>query len=169
MRSLVDPDAAKRSLMLKQKPLCDGSQTGRQCKHVWLFKLRLDVENPDTLRDGERGRRCLIVVGDPVEFGEGGIEMPVYCNRYEPGDLPHDPSFDKYDPLSPADVEALRQEWEAEHGPSTPVEIVDASGDLSDLAKELAERRAAMRRPAPEPTTDPEGRTPALDDDEDAR
>jgi adenylosuccinate synthase len=39
----VDPRDRKRSLMLRQKPLCSGAQTGFKCKHYWSTITKLDV------------------------------------------------------------------------------------------------------------------------------
>jgi len=114
MQVFVDPDAAKRSLMLKQKRLCNGESTGIQCKHYWAFRTLIDVDNPDHLRKGENARRCLVQSGQYFEMGDGGGEMAVYCNRFEEGHVPFDPDFESYDPMTPEEIKALEVEYAAD-------------------------------------------------------
>ena len=129
--------------MLKQKRLCNGESTGFQCKHYWAFRTLLDVDNPDHLRKGENARRCLVQLGEFFEMGDGGSEMAVYCNRFEPSERPHDPEFESFKPMTPEEIRRLEVEYVATHGASEVQVRQDVPG-LDDLqAALIAKRRAA--------------------------
>lgn len=105
----VDPRDRKRSLMMRQKPLCSGAQTGFKCRHYWSTITKLDVLNPLSLRQGEKTRRCLVIAPEIIELGDGGQEQAVFCDRYVADqDRPFDPSFeDFYEPLTQKEIDEL--------------------------------------------------------------
>lgn len=105
----VDPRDRKRSLMLRQKPLCSGAQTGFKCKHYWSTITKLDVLNSLSLKQGEKTRRCLVVAPEIIELGDGGQEQAVFCDRYvSDTNRPFDASFeDGYEPLTQAEINEL--------------------------------------------------------------
>ena len=105
----VDPRDRKRSLMMRQKPLCSGAQTGFKCKHYWSTITKLDVLNPLSLKQGEKTRRCLVIAPEIIELGDGGQEQAVFCDRYVADqDRPFDPSFeDGYEPLTQKEIDEL--------------------------------------------------------------
>lgn len=105
----VDPRDRKRSLMMRQKPLCSGAQTGHKCKHYWSTITKLDVLNPLSLKQGEKTRRCLVIAPEIIELGDGGQEQAVFCDRYAPDhDRPFDASFeDGYEPLTQEEINQL--------------------------------------------------------------
>jgi hypothetical protein len=105
----VDPRDRKRSLMMRQKPLCSGAQTGFKCKHYWSTITKLDVLNQLSLKQGEKTRRCLVIAPEIIELGDGGQEQAVFCDRYEADRTrPFDASFeDGYQPLTQAEVDEL--------------------------------------------------------------
>ncbi len=105
----VDPRDRKRSLMMRQKPLCSGAQTGHKCKHYWSTITKLDVLNPLSLKQGEKTRRCLVIAPEIIELGDGGQEQAVFCDRYVADrDRPFDPSFeDGYEPLTQKEIDEL--------------------------------------------------------------
>ena len=105
----VDPRDRKRSLMMRQKPLCSGAQTGFKCRHYWSTITNLDVLNPLSLKQGEKTRRCLVIAPEIIELGDGGQEQAVFCDRYVADqDRPFDPSFeDGYEPLTQKEIDEL--------------------------------------------------------------
>jgi hypothetical protein len=104
----IDPKDKKRSLMLRQKPLCSGAQTGHKCKHYWSTIAKLDSLNVTALKQGEKTRRCLVIAPEIIELGDGGHEQAVFCDRYVADlDRPYDPSFEGYNPLSQREIDAL--------------------------------------------------------------
>ena len=105
---IEDPEAKKKSLMLKQKTFCNGQATGKQCKFYWAMTKLMDVPNPDHLRSGENLRYCLVDVGDATFLGDGGSDMAVYCNKYEPSKTEYDPDFEEYRPLTPEEIADLK-------------------------------------------------------------
>lgn len=115
---LTDPAAKRRSLMLKQKSLCDGCATGYECKHYWALVYKMDTPNPDHLRQGERARFCLLTPSrdGPIDLGDGGSDMAVYCNHYEPSNREFDSNFNQFNPLTPEEVSELE-----ERDPSDPL------------------------------------------------
>lgn len=93
-------DAIKRSLMHKQKPLCNGAATGECCKHYWAIVRIVPSHNPDFLRSGEKLRFCRAWGSEPLEFDDGQEGMAVKCNIFEPDPKRlHDPDFETYTPL----------------------------------------------------------------------
>lgn len=133
----IDPRDRKRSLMLRQKPLCSGAQTGYKCKHYWSTITKLDVLNPLSLKQGEKTRRCLVIAPEIIELGDGGQEQAVFCDRYITDvDRPFDPSFeDGYSPLTQEEIDELNdlsdEEVDAQdHAVDVDVDAdADADGD----------------------------------------
>ena len=108
MQYHIDPEAEKKSLMLKQPAVCNGEATGFACKHYWTVIMRVDVQNPDHLRTGEKVRRCLVIAPEIVELGDGTKELAVHCSRYaKDANRPYDASFEEYKPMSPEEVDSL--------------------------------------------------------------
>ena len=104
----IDPQDRKKSLMMRQKPLCSGAQTGFKCKHYWSTITKLDVLNQLSLKQGEKTRRCLVIAPEIIELGDGGQEQAVFCDRYVADqDRPYDPSFEGYKPLSQEEIDEL--------------------------------------------------------------
>jgi hypothetical protein len=113
MQYHIDPNAEKRSVMLKQPSFCNGEATGFACKHYWTVIMRVDVQNPDHLRTGEKVRRCLVIAPEIIELGDGTRELAVHCSRYEQDtNRPYDPDFEEYNPMSPEEIDALKEEQE---------------------------------------------------------
>ena len=104
----IDPKDRKRSLMLRQKPLCNGAQTGHKCKHYWSTIAKIDSLNVTALKNGEKTRRCLVIAPEIVELGDNGQEQAVFCDRYiaDPDRL-FDPSFEDYKPLTQKEIDAV--------------------------------------------------------------
>jgi hypothetical protein len=104
----IDPKDRKRSLMLRQKPLCNGAQTGQKCKHYWSTIAKIDSLNVTALKNGEKTRRCLVIAPEIVELGDNGQEQAVFCDRYvaDPDRL-FDPSFEDYKPLTQKEIDAV--------------------------------------------------------------
>lgn len=137
----VDPRDRKRSLMMRQKPLCSGAQTGHKCKHYWSTITKLDVLNPLSLKQGEKTRRCLVIAPEIIELGDGGQEQAVFCDRYLPDhDRPFDPSFeDGYEPLTQKEIDeldALSDEDVDEDGDDSDDEDVDLDTLVSAVEKQ---------------------------------
>lgn len=101
-----DPKAESRSLMHKQKVLCNGQATGAPCKHYWNMIRIVPSHNPDFLKLGEKLRFCRAWGAEPLEFGEGTTELAVHCSMYEP-DLKRefDPHFEDYSPMNEEEAE----------------------------------------------------------------
>lgn len=111
MQYHIDPNAEKRSVMLKQPSLCNGEATGFACKHYWTVIMRVDVQNPDHLRTGEKVRRCLVIAPEIIELGDGTRELAVHCSRYEQDtSRPYDPAFEEYNPMSPEEIQDLAEQ-----------------------------------------------------------
>lgn len=100
-------EAIKRSLMHKQKPLCNGAATGECCKHYWAIVRIVPSHNPDFLKSGEKLRFCRAWGAEPLEFDDGQEGMAVKCNIFEPDPKRlHDPDFESYTPLeTPAEAD----------------------------------------------------------------
>lgn len=108
MHYFEDPEAEKRSLMMKQKAFCNGEATGYCCKHYWTVVMKVDVQNPDHLKTGEKVRRCLVIAPEIVELGDGTKELAVHCSKYVmDSDRPYDAEFEEYKPLAPDEVTSL--------------------------------------------------------------
>jgi hypothetical protein len=96
-----DPKAESRSLMMKQKVLCNGQATGTPCKHYWTMIRIVPSHNPDFLKQGEKLRFCRAWGAEPLEFGEGTTELAVHCSMYEPdASRKFDPHFEDYKPMT---------------------------------------------------------------------
>lgn len=92
--------------------VCNGQATGKQCKHYWHTVVPLDVQNAVALHRGETNRMCTLHPGLEIRLtSESGqtLEMATFCNRYEPSSRDYDPSLERFDPLSPEEIEALRE------------------------------------------------------------
>lgn len=101
-----DPKAESRSLMHKQKVLCNGQATGSPCKHYWNMIRIVPSHNPDFLKLGEKLRFCRAWGAEPLEFGEGTTELAVHCSMYEPDpNRKFDPHFEEYTPMNEAEAE----------------------------------------------------------------
>lgn len=87
---LHDPmEGQKLSLMHKQKVLCNGEASGKQCKHYWTLVQIASSAAPTHLRSGERTRMCVYQRdAEPVVFDDGREGMATSCNRYEPDTSP---------------------------------------------------------------------------------
>jgi len=150
----VDPRDRKRSLMLRQKPLCSGAQTGFKCKHYWSTITKLDVLNSLSLKQGEKTRRCLVVAPEIIELGDGGQEQAVYCDRYVSDTTrPFDSSFeDGYEPLTQAEInelDALTDEQVDEEDADDDDEDLEALvTDVEKKADEVYRRTLAVAQVA---------------------
>lgn len=133
-----DPKAKNRSLMHKKPSLCNGQATGAPCVHYWFHTQKVESNNPDELKDGEKHRACLISPGFPVEFSDE--EIPHVCNQYRPRKLPglkgllgftaqYNAADEEYSPLSPEEVAALRAA-----DPTPPPPELDAFGQFAAAA-----------------------------------
>ena len=112
-----DPKAESRSLMMKQKVLCNGQATGQPCKHYWTMIRIVPSHNPDFLKLGEKLRFCRAWGAEPLEFGEGTTELAVHCSMYEPdASRRFDPTFEEYKPMTEDEAEEAGL-----HLPATPL------------------------------------------------
>lgn len=145
--------------MLQKKPVCTGAATGYQCKHYWLRFAPVVANNPDMVRDGERGRACLLSEAFLPEFDSQ--DTPTYCNRYEPrpapglvnivrralgagGFVPYARDKEEYNPLTPEQIRELQ-----EASPSTPEEYSPPVPVVS--VADIARVQTANMGPAPSP------------------
>lgn len=121
--------------MHKKPSICNGQATGTPCVHYWFHTQKVESNNPDELRDGEKHRACLISPGFPVEFSDE--EIPHVCNQYRPrkqrglkGLLGFKETYnaadEEYNPLSPEEVAALRSA-----DPTPPPPELDAFGKFA--------------------------------------
>lgn len=102
-----DPKAESRSLMHKQKVLCNGQANGQPCKHYWNMIRIVPSHNPDFLKLGEKLRFCRAWGAEPLEFGEGTTELAVHCSMYEPDPArKFDPQFEEYKPMTEEEAES---------------------------------------------------------------
>lgn len=100
-----DPQAESRSLMHKQRVLCNGQATGHPCTHYWSMIRIVPSHNPDFLKQGEKLRFCCAWGAEPLEFGDGTTELAVYCSKFKHDPSRHyDPDFEEYRPISDDDV-----------------------------------------------------------------
>lgn len=147
----IDPRDRKRSLMMRQKPLCSGAQTGHKCKHYWSTITKLDVLNPLSLKQGEKTRRCLVIAPEIIELGDGGQEQAVFCDRYV-ADLerPFDASFeDGYQPLTQKEIDeldALSDEDVDADDDGEDDEGEDDEGDLDTLVSAVEKKADEVYR-----------------------
>lgn len=79
-------DERADSPMWKVPTLCDGKATGHQCEHYWAFVSRVDVLNPGQLKKGRTDRFCLVPQDKPAPMHEAGVELALWCNKYQPSD-----------------------------------------------------------------------------------
>jgi len=127
---------SKRSLMRRARYLCNGEQTGLQCQHYWHSVVPLDVLNAVALKQGETNRQCLRHPGVEIRLTaeDGGPpEMATYCNQYAASDRAFDPELETFNPLSPEEIEALRDGPEL--GPDARGLVTIGSKNPSVLAR----------------------------------
>lgn len=124
-----DPEADKRSLMLKQKALCNGQRNGRACVHYWTHVEKVESANSDNLRRGEIYRSCVFPGGGaPLQSHEmSADQLATECNQFKARRLPilqrplawlgmvedqgkYDPEYEDYKPLSPEEIKTLQAE-----------------------------------------------------------
>ena len=160
--SLYDMEESQRkSLMYKQKPLCNGAASnnhnpstgrgdgtpGKQCVHYMTLVKIASSANATALLDGERFRMCKNVGAEPDVFNEGKEGMAVQCTGFladERRDYNPDDDADKYQPLTPDEIERIdseeiktRDELEEYRKIYPPGEY-----DLRQAAKKSAEKTA---------------------------
>lgn len=101
-QAVYDPmEAQKRSLMHKQKVLCNGEKTGACCKHYWAITRIVPSLNADFLQVGEKLRFCRAWGSEPLEFEDGREGLAPYCNIYEPDEKrSYDAEFEEYKPIT---------------------------------------------------------------------
>jgi hypothetical protein len=96
-----DPKAEARSLMHKQKVLCNGQANGKPCRYYWTMIRIVPSHNPDFLKLGEKLRFCRAWGAEPLEFGEGTTELAISCSMYEPDKKrKFDSKFEEYMPMT---------------------------------------------------------------------
>lgn len=161
---IEDPGAERRSLMLKKPFICNGALTGHQCEHYWLRFAPIVANNPDNLKDGERGRACLLSDAFLPEFDSK--DTPTFCNRYEPRKAPglvniarrafgamgigkggyvgFDKAHEVYSSLSPEEIREMQAA-----DPSTPDEYFPPALGIS--VADIARVQTANMGPAPAP------------------
>lgn len=124
-----DPEAEKRSLMLKQKALCSGEKHGRSCVFYWTHVEKVESANADNLRRGEIYRACCFPgTGSTLHVHEmSASQLATECNQFKPRKLPilqrplawvglkadpgkYDPNYEAYDPLTPEEIRKLQSE-----------------------------------------------------------
>jgi hypothetical protein len=122
---IEDPEAEKRSLMMRRKALCNGASTGRCCVHYWVHVEKVESNNADYLRRGELYRVCGYHPSIANEMSHE--QLATECNQFVPRRLPmwkrplallrivsdpgkYDPSFEDYQPLTPEQIQALQDE-----------------------------------------------------------
>lgn len=125
-----NPEEDKISLMNKQKCLCNGEETGKQCQHYWVFIHKVESNNPASLRMGEVKRVCLISSAYPIEMASD--EMAVMCNMYQSSNRDYTPETEQYNPVTPEEYKKLHQENGIELKPFKPtpsvtLPVVDAT------------------------------------------
>jgi hypothetical protein len=122
--------------MLRQKPLCNGAQTGQKCKHYWSTIAKIDSLNVTALKNGEKTRRCLLIAPEIVELGDNGQEQAVFCDRYvaDPDRL-FDPSFEDYKPLTQREIDAV-DDLEVDED----AEDAEDEGDLDTLVSAVEKK-----------------------------
>lgn len=108
--------------MHKQKVLCNGEATGKQCKHYWGLIRIVDSHDAEFLVNGEKLRFCRAWGAEPLEFGEGRSEQAVHCTLYEPSERPYDKLLEEYTPLSEEQVEDLKASEETPSAEDTDTE-----------------------------------------------
>lgn len=122
-----DPKAESRSLMHKQKVLCNGQANGQPCKHYWNMIRIVPSHNPDFLKLGEKLRFCRAWGAEPLEFGEGTTELAVLCSMYEPDPTrKFDPQFEEYKPMTDEEADEAGL-----HLPAPPLAVPVSPLDFS--------------------------------------
>lgn len=124
-------EGQSKSLMHKQRVLCNGEASGIPCKHYWTLVQIASSAVPTHMKNGERTRSCILLPNDPQVMDEGREGMAASCNRYEPDQSPHydtrgyykdemfdvskatkrayDPREEGFDPMSPAIIKLIDQ------------------------------------------------------------
>lgn len=104
-----DPKAKERSLMFRQKVLCNGQRTGFQCEYYWGLLKKTDTVNPDAQRKGETIRYCLRDPSEATFLGDGGSDQAVACTSYKPSKRVYDEKFESFHPMTPEDIVELER------------------------------------------------------------
>ncbi len=153
-------EAQSKSLMHKQKVLCNGEASGVPCKHYWTLVQIASSAVPTHLRNGERTRSCTMLPSDPQVMDEGREGMAATCSRYEPDLTPQydtrgiykDETFDvsqpttrKYDPreegffpLSPTIIKQI------DAGKINTFRELEAAEALEAINPPVEEKRAEL-------------------------
>jgi hypothetical protein len=126
---IEDPLAKDRSLMLRQKVLCNGQRTGLQCEHYWGLLKKTDTVNPDAQRSGEKVRYCLVDRAEATFLGDGGSDMAVACTAFKPSRRVYDATFEDFNPMTPEDIIELERKQKAGEPLPQPVECNPIPGD----------------------------------------
>lgn len=127
-----DPKARERSLMFKKHTICDGQRDGFQCKFYWRTVDRIDVANPDEVRNGKTQRFCILLGNPPFSMSERGAEMSHDCNQYVASERPYVPEAVENNPMTTAEVLALRAV-----APSDPLDPTAPGNNLPDPIVEV--------------------------------
>jgi len=135
MTIIEDVNSDNRSLMNRATCVCDGEKNGIPCKYFWSVTQKFRAANADGLRLGEKNRSCTLTPSFLLEFTSE--ELPTYCNMYEPrktqglvqiarrtaraaiglkpkagsGYESYDTVFTKFNPVTPEEQRALREEF----------------------------------------------------------
>jgi hypothetical protein len=142
---VVDPEAEKRSVMMRQKVLCNGEKNGRSCVHYWAHVEKVESTNADYLRRGEIYRVCGFHPSIAHEMRQD--QLAVECNYYTPRRLPiwkrplallkivddpgrFDPSFEGYNPLTDEEIKQLQDQL-----PSTSPVIAELRNRVAQAQK----------------------------------
>lgn len=118
---MEDPKAKDRSLMSRQKSLCNGQRTGHQCVHYWALRKKSTTVNPDAQRKGETIRYCMYDTSEVTFLGDGGDDMAVACTGYSPSERVYAPEFETFEPMTPEEIDELeRKQLAGEPLPEPP-------------------------------------------------
>lgn len=103
----------KLSIMNQQKTLCDGQKLGFECCHYLCMTQKVDTPTAITLTKGETSRWCTLAdwKAEPLDLGDAGKDMAVYCNRYTPSTRPFDRDMaaGEYEPLTEEEIAEIRK------------------------------------------------------------
>lgn len=110
---MEDPKAKDRSLMARQKSLCNGQRTGSQCAYYWALRKKTDTVNPDAQRKGETIRYCTFDQAEVTFLGDGGSDMAVACTGYAPSNRQYAPEFEAFEPMTPEEIDELERKQTA--------------------------------------------------------
>ncbi len=84
----------------KLPPLCNGEQTGFQCKHYWVIvtatnAVRAFDEKEKMRHTIKRERLCRVNKPDTDNFGEAGIAQALVCSLYQKSRFPYAKDFEE--------------------------------------------------------------------------